>query len=321
MRVLVAGGAGFIGSHLCRALLAANHEVVCVDNLSTGRRENIATLLSEARFSFQQHDITEPFDQPVDAIVHLASPASPAFYQAYPFATMLANTQGTWRLLEVAERYQAFFLMASTSEVYGDPQMHPQPEAYWGNVNPVGIRACYDESKRFGETIAMEFCRSKGVDARLVRIFNTYGPFSQFDDGRMIPSFIQAALTGAPLTIYGTGQQTRSICYVADLVEGLQRALFQPGIKGEIFNLGNTEEHTILEWAEMIRVMTASPSPIVYEPKRSDDPDRRCPNIEKAQRVLGWYPRISPHEGLSRTIAWYRHRLSRTEPSLATELR
>ena len=308
MRVLVAGGAGFIGSHLCARLLRDGHQVICVDNLLTGSERNIAALGETAAFSFLRHDIAEPLpaDFGVDVIFHLASPASPVGYWTHPFATIRANSEGTWRLLELAEASGARFLLASTSEVYGDPLCHPQREEYWGNVNPVGPRACYDESKRLGETITMEFVRRRGVDARIVRIFNTYGPHSQLDDGRMIPSFITQALTGRPLTIYGTGEQTRSICHVDDLVEGLMRAMFHESTTGEIFNLGNPEEHTVHEWAEMIIRLCNSSSPILYEPRREDDPERRRPDIAKATRVLGWTPGITPEHGLARTIEWFR---------------
>ena len=315
MKVLVAGGAGFIGSHLCARLLRDGHQVICVDNLLTGSERNIAALAGDPALSFVRHDIAEPLpaEHGVEAIFHLASPASPVGYWTHPFETIRANSEGTWRLLELAEASGARFLLASTSEVYGDPLQHPQREDYWGNVNPVGTRACYDESKRLGETVAMEFTRRRGVDARIVRIFNTYGPHSQLDDGRMIPNFITQALTGGPLTIFGTGEQTRSICYVDDLVDGLMRAMFHEATTGEIFNLGNPEEHTVHEWARIILDLCESSSPLVFEPRRDDDPERRRPDIAKAARVLGWEPRIAPEHGLRRTIEWFRAQLDGSE--------
>jgi nucleoside-diphosphate-sugar epimerase len=313
LKVLVAGGAGFIGSQLCARLLDDGHDVVCVDNLLTGARRNIAPILEHARFTFRLQDILEPFEESADAIFHLASPASPVGYWNYPFQTIQVNTQGTFRLLELAHRVGARFLMASTSETYGDPAIHPQPESYWGNVNPIGPRSCYDESKRLGETITMEFHRQHQVDARIVRIFNTYGPNSQLDDGRFIPNFIVAALRGQPLTIHGTGRQTRSICYVDDLVEGLRRAMFCEGTSGEVYNLGNPEEHSVREWAQMVIRLCGSASRIHSAPGRQDDPVRRQPDITKARTRLGWEPRIGPEEGLSRTIAWFREELERDD--------
>jgi nucleoside-diphosphate-sugar epimerase len=286
--------------------------VICVDNLLTGSRKNIVALCEHPAFSFREHDVTQPLDDDVGAIFHLASPASPVSYWTYAFETMRANTEGTWQLLELARRRHARFLMASTSEVYGDPLVHPQTEDYWGNVNSIGERACYDESKRFGETITMEFHRRHQVDARLVRIFNTYGPHNQINDGRMIPNFIAGALANQPLVIHGNGEQTRSICYVSDLVDGLMRAMFKPHTSGEVFNLGSTDEHTVREWAQKIIELTHSTSTLVSEPKRVDDPERRRPNIDKAIRVLGWQPRVSSDEGLVRTIAWLREAMTPT---------
>ncbi|HEY8326039.1 MAG TPA: UDP-glucuronic acid decarboxylase family protein [Ktedonobacterales bacterium] len=315
MKALIAGGAGFIGSHLCARLLDEGHDVVCVDNFLTGDERNIAPLRANPRFTFVRHDVVTPLDDPraqdVDVIFQLASPASPVGYWNFPFETIRVNTEGTMRLLEIAERAGARFLMASTSEAYGDPLVHPQREDYWGNVNPIGVRACYDESKRLGETITIEFQRRRGVDARIVRIFNTYGPNSQLDDGRMIPNFITQALAHRPVTIHGAGEQTRSICYVEDLVEGLLRALFTERTTGEVYNLGNPEEHSIKEWAQRIIALCASPSELVFEPKREDDPERRRPNIDKARTQLGWEPRVSPDEGLTRTIAWFRDEMER----------
>jgi nucleoside-diphosphate-sugar epimerase len=323
LKVLVAGGAGFIGSHLCARLLREGHTVVCVDNLLTGAERNIAPLRSsgaDARFTFVQRDVTEPFDlagdgaeivDGVDAIFQLASPASPIGYWNHPFETIRVNTIGTTNLLEVARARGARLLTASTSESYGDPLVHPQREDYFGNVNPIGVRACYDESKRLGETITMEYVRRLDVDARIVRIFNTYGPNSQLNDGRMIPNFITQALSHQPLTIHGTGEQTRSICYVDDLVDGLMRALFTENTTGQVFNLGNPEEQTIREWAQRIIRLCDSTSELVFEPKREDDPERRRPNIEKARTQLGWEPSVTPDEGLTRTIAWFRSEMER----------
>jgi nucleoside-diphosphate-sugar epimerase len=317
LKVLVAGGAGFIGSHLCARLLREGHTVVCVDNLLTGSERNIAPLRSTdaaetgARFTFLQRDITEPFDLDADAIFQLASPASPVGYWNHPFETIRVNTIGTTNLLEIARKHGARLLTASTSEAYGDPLVHPQREDYFGNVNPIGVRACYDESKRLGETITMEYVRRLGVDARIVRIFNTYGPNSQLDDGRMIPNFITQALAHQPLTIHGTGEQTRSICYVDDLVDGLMRALFSEQTTGQVYNLGNPEEQTIREWAQRIIRLCDSPSTLVFESAREDDPTRRRPNIEKARTQLGWEPRIAPEDGLRQTITWFRAEMER----------
>lgn len=321
MDILVSGGAGFIGSHLCARLLRDGHKVICVDNLLTGYERTIEPLRKYPDFVFVQADVTDALDYHVDAVFHLASPASPIGYWTYPFETIRVNTEGTIRLLDLARRYSARFLMTSTSEAYGDPLVHPQVEDYWGNVNPVGVRACYDESKRLGETITMEYVRRYGADARIVRIFNTYGPHNQLNDGRMVPNFITQALQNKPLTIHGTGLQTRSICYVDDMVEGLTRAMFTPGTVGEVFNLGNPEEHTVLDWAHMIVALCHSTSPLEYAPKREDDPERRRPNIEKAQRVLGWQPSISPAVGLAKTIEWCQVELKRQESCLTTNAR
>ncbi len=277
MKIVVTGGAGFIGSHLCARLLEDGHSVLCVDSLLTGSEQNI----------------------------HLASPASPVGYMGHPIETIMVNSLGTYRMLEQARKQKALFLFASTSEAYGDPLVHPQREDYWGNVNPIGPRACYDESKRLGETLTMEYYRQFQVNARIVRIFNTYGPHSQADDGRMIPNFITQALQNKPLTIYGDGTITRSICYVSDLVEGLVLALFKPFTSGEVFNLGNTEERTVLEFAQTIMRLCQSSSTITFEAGRIDDPDRRRPDISKAQQVLGWQHNVSMEDGLNRTIEWF----------------
>lgn len=316
MKALVAGGAGFIGSHLCDRLLDEGAAVTCVDNLITGSTANIEHLIGRSGFTFLQKDVTAPLDISVDLVFHLASPASPnpnsqKSYAAHPIETALANSQGTYQLLETARRNSAQFLFASTSEVYGDPQEHPQRETYWGHVNPTGVRACYDESKRFGEALTMAFVRRHGVDARVVRIFNTYGPRCDPDDGRVVPSFICQALAGDPITVYGGGSQTRSLCYVSDMVEGLWRALTNPRSAGEILNLGNPEEHTVLEYARMIRDLCGSRSEIVYRPLPADDPARRRPDITRARSLLGWEPRVTLEDGLGRSIRWYRERLAR----------
>lgn len=310
MKIVVTGGAGFIGSHLCIRLLDEGHSVLCVDNFITGAQRNIAPLRDHPHFSFLQQDVTKPFDFEADAIFHLASPASPVGYMDHPIETILVNSQGTYLVLEQARKQNALFLVASTSEAYGDPLVHPQREDYWGNVNPIGPRACYDESKRLGETLTMEYRRQYQLNARIVRIFNTYGPNSQLNDGRMIPNFITQALYDEPLTIYGDGSITRSICYVSDLVDGLVRAMFQPHTAGEVFNLGNTEEHTVLEYAQTIIRLCEASSSIIFEPNRVDDPERRRPDISKAQRVLGWEPRVSLEAGLRRTIEWFSNHIS-----------
>ncbi len=305
MKIVVTGGAGFIGSHLCARLLKDGHSVLCLDNLLTGSEQNLDSLRNNPRFTFVQHDVTQPFSFEAEAIFHLASPASPVGYMEHPIETIMVNSLGSYQMLEQARKQKALFLFSSTSEAYGDPLVHPQREDYWGNVNPIGPRACYDESKRLGETLTMEYYRQFQVNARIVRIFNTYGPHSQADDGRMIPNFITQALQNKPLTIYGDGTITRSICYVSDLVEGLLLAQFKPFTAGEVFNLGNTEEHTVLEFAQTIIQLCQALSTIIFEPSRIDDPERRRPDISKAQQVLGWQHNVSMEDGLRRTIEWF----------------
>ncbi len=305
LKIVVTGGAGFIGSHLCARLLEEGHSVLCVDNMLTGSEQNIAPLRNHPQFTLVLHDVTQPFSFEAEAIFHLASPASPIGYMGHPIETILVNSQGTYLLLEQARKQHAMFLIASTSEVYGDPLEHPQHEDYWGNVNPIGPRACYDESKRLGETLTMQYYRQFQVNTRIVRIFNTYGPNSQVDDGRMIPNFIMQALQNKPLTIYGDGSRTRSICYVSDLVDGLLLAMFKPCTAGEVFNLGSTQEHTVLEFAAMIIRLCNSSSGVIFEPDRIDDPERRRPDITKAQQVLGWRLKVSTEEGLRHTIKWF----------------
>jgi len=306
LRIVVTGGAGFIGSHLCARLLGDGHQVIAVDNLITGSRRNIAHLSEHPNFSYLQHDVIQPLDVEANAIFHLASPASPKGYMDHPIETALANSLGTHNLLEMAKRCNASFLLASTSEAYGDPQEHPQKESYWGHVNPVGPRACYDESKRFGEALTTTYIRSVGVDARVIRIFNTYGPHSDPADGRIVPNFITQAVDGKPITVYGDGSQTRSLCYVDDLVEGIVATMFKPGTKGEVVNLGNPEEHTVLEYAKIIRRLCGSSSEILFEALPQDDPTRRCPDISKAWALLGWRPCIGLEDGLNRTIQWFK---------------
>lgn len=313
-KVLVAGGAGFIGSHLCDRLIADNYQVICVDNLLTGSRSNIEHLQDVKGFTFLNHNVTEPLPEMerVDAIFHLASPASPNHhskisYHALPLETMLVNTRGTMELLKLADKHKAKFLFASTSEAYGDPKVHPQPEEYRGNVSTIGPRSVYDEAKRFGETLTSFFWREKGVDARIVRIFNTYGPRLSKDDMRMIGVFIRQALSGEDITIFGDGTQTRSLCFVDDLVEGLMLLMFYPETRGQVVNLGSTDEHTVLEYATLVKELTKSESNIIHtEDLPKDDPIRRCPDISKARRLLDWEPKVPLREGLLKMIEAYK---------------
>lgn len=309
MRIAVAGGAGFLGSHLCDALVARGDEVVSIDNYITGSAANIAHLLDNEQFSIVEADVSAPFDVDgrLDAVMNLASPASPKDYYAHPVETLDVGSMGTRNLLELARRNGAKFFMASTSEVYGDPLVHPQPETYWGHVNSIGERSMYDEAKRFSEALTMAYHRSKGVDVRIVRIFNTYGPRMQPDDGRVVSNFIVQALRGEPLTIYGDGQQTRSFCYVADEVRGFLALLDSDQI-GPI-NIGNPGEFTMLELAEMVIELTGSTAGIVHEPLPSDDPKQRQPDITLAKELLGWQPTIDLREGLGRTIPFFAERL------------
>ncbi len=306
-KILITGGAGFIGSHLGDFLVERGFKVFCVDNLITGNKKNIGHLLKNKNFEFKKLDITNgKVDLSVDCIFHLASPASPVDYQKYPKETAVVNSLGTTRMLELAARRKARFLLASTSEVYGDPKEHPQRETYWGNVNPFGPRSCYDEAKRFAEALTYIYLDKYKVDARIVRIFNTYGPRMQKDDGRVISNFINQALEGRPLTVYGEGIQTRSFCFVSDMVEGIYRAMFVKGIKGEVFNLGNPEEYKILDLAEKIRKMTNSESEIIFRSLPKDDPKQRRPDITKAKKFLSWWPKVKVEQGLLRTIEYYK---------------
>ncbi|ACM06334.1 MULTISPECIES: UDP-glucuronic acid decarboxylase family protein [Thermomicrobium] len=311
MRILVTGGAGFIGSHLCESLLLDGYQVIAVDSLLTGRLGNIRHLLTHPFFRFIEQDVTQGIDIEADAIFHLASPASPVGYRQYPIETLLVNSVGTYHLLELARRVRARFVFASTSEVYGDPLIHPQREDYFGNVNPIGPRSCYDEGKRFGEALTMEFVRSFGVDARIARIFNTYGPRMDPADGRVVPNFIVHALTGEPIEIFGDGMQTRSLCYISDMVRGLRLLMERDGLAGTVINLGNPDERTILELAYLVRELTGNPVPIVFRPARPDDPGRRCPDISRARAVLGWEPRVPVEEGLRMTIDYFQDVLAR----------
>jgi UDP-glucuronate decarboxylase len=307
VRILVTGGAGFIGSHLCERLLRAGHEVLCLDNFFTGGKDNIRHLLGHDHLELVRHDIITPIEMEVDQIYNLACPASPVHYQFNPVRTIQANVLGVTNMLELAKRTRARILQASTSEVYGDPQVHPQPESYWGHVNPIGVRACYDEGKRVAETLMMDYHRQHGVQVRIARIFNTYGPRAAVNDGRVISNFITQALRGEELTVYGDGKQTRSFCYVDDMVEGLIQ-LMEHGdgtFTGPI-NLGNPGEFTILELANRIVAMTGSRSGMVFKPLPSDDPVQRRPDITLARQHLGWEPRVPLEIGLARTVEYFR---------------
>jgi UDP-glucuronate decarboxylase len=307
MRILVTGGAGFIGSHLIDRLMNQGHEVICLDNFYTGNKSNVAHWLDNPRFDLIRHDVTEPIRLEVDQIYHLACPASPVHYQYNPVKTIKTNVMGTMNMLGLAKRVKARFLLASTSEVYGDPEVHPQPEEYRGSVNPIGIRSCYDEGKRVAETLAFDYHRQNDVDIRVMRIFNTYGPRMLENDGRVVSNLIVQALKGIPLTIYGDGSQTRSFCYVSDLVEGMMRLMNGDHI-GPI-NIGNPGEYTILELAQTIQNMINPNTSLKYEPLPQDDPQRRKPDITKAKTHLGWEPTIELKEGLEKTIADFRPRV------------
>lgn len=309
---VVAGGAGFIGSHLCASLLHQNLSVICIDNLITGDKKNITDLLNNSNFRFIEADVTNSLDLPqkVDYIFHLASPASPSkintkSYIHKPLETLLVNSKGTHNLLGLSKKNEARFLFASSSEVYGDPKISPQNEDYWGNVNPVGIRSVYDEGKRFGETISMAYSRTFGLDVRIARIFNTYGP-KMPDDGRVIYNFIKQATNNEPITVYGDGTQTRSLCFVDDLVGGLEKLMFEESAKNEIVNLGNPEEMKVLEIANLIIELTNSKSKITNEELPEDDPKKRKPDISKAKKLLSWTPMVTPREGLEKTIAFFK---------------
>jgi dTDP-glucose 4,6-dehydratase len=309
MRVVITGGAGFVGSHLCERLLADGDDVLCLDNLLTGRPENIADITSP-RFEFRRHDITTPVEipGPIDFVLHFASAASPVDYMAHPIQTLKAGALGSWITLGLARAKGARFLLASTSEVYGDPAVSPQPEAYWGHVNPVGPRGCYDEAKRFAEAMTMAYHRYHGVDTRIARIFNTFGPRNRPDDGRVVPAFITQAIRGEPLTIHGDGTQTRSFCYVSDLVDGIVR-LMRSDIHDPV-NIGNPQEIRVLDLARLVLDITGSRSAIVHRPRPEDDPTRRCPDITRARTLLGWEPRVPLRDGLTQTLEWFAARIA-----------
>lgn len=317
--ILVAGGAGFIGSHLCEELLKKGYQVICIDNFITGDKKNIEQLLSNPSFVLIEDDITQiathrPKIPHVDYIFHLASPASPnkkskRSYIAFPIETILANSVGTYNLLQLTKEDNAEFLYASSSEVYGDPAISPQTEDYFGNVNPNGVRSVYDEGKRFGEALTMAYVRKHNLNCRIIRIFNTYGPKMQRDDGRVVSNFINQAIEGKPLTVYGEGKQTRSFCFVDDMVSGLLSAMFTKDTKGEVINIGNPDERTVLELANLVKQMTSSQSEIVYEPLPEDDPIRRKPDISKAKKLLSWEPKVSIEEGLAKTIQYFKEEI------------
>lgn len=304
MRILVTGGAGFIGSFLCEALLDEGHEVICLDNLFSGFRRNIQPFRTNPSFEFIRHDVVEPILLEVDQIYNLACPASPVHYQSNPVKTVKTNVMGTINMLGMAKRVKARILQASTSEVYGDPQVHPQPEEYWGNVNPVGSRSCYDEGKRVAETLMMDYHSQNAVDIRIARIFNTYGPRMSIDDGRVVSNLIVQALRGEPMTVYGDGSQTRSFCYVSDLVRGLRKLMDQEDVHRPV-NLGNPVEVSILSFAERVREQTGTVSQICFEPLPSDDPVRRRPDIAQARKLLDWEPEVDLEEGLRLTVDYF----------------
>jgi UDP-glucuronate decarboxylase len=307
-RILVTGGAGFLGSHLCEYLLEGGADVVCIDNFFSGSKDNIRHLLDHPYFELIRHDVIHPLFIEVDQIYHLACPASPIHYQHNPIKTVKTNVMGTINMLGLAKRIKARILLASSSEVYGDAEIHPQPESYWGNVNPIGVRSCYDEGKRVAETLMMDYSRQNNVDTRIARIFNTYGPRMAVDDGRVVSNFIVQALRGENLTVYGDGKQTRSFCFVSDLIEASASLMNSEGLKGPV-NLGNPAECTVLELAEKVLELAGSRSEINFSPLPADDPVRRCPDISLAREKLGWEPRVRLEEGLRQTIAYFRDKL------------
>ena len=310
MRVLVTGGAGFLGSHLCDRLVAEGHDVLCVDNYYTGTKDNIAGLLDNHRFELMRHDVTFPLYVEVDRIYNLACPASPIHYQRDPVQTTKTSVHGAINMLGLAKRVRARILQASTSEVYGDPEVHPQVEEYWGKVNPIGIRSCYDEGKRAAETLFFDYWRQHSLEIKVMRIFNTYGPRMHPDDGRVVSNFIVQALRGEPITIYGDGQQTRSFCYVDDLIEGMWRLMESPADFTGPVNVGNPTENTMLELAEAVIRLVGGPSRIEHRPLPSDDPRQRRPDISLARKELDWEPTVALEDGLRETIDYFRHRLA-----------
>jgi dTDP-glucose 4,6-dehydratase len=307
---VVAGGAGFIGSHLCEYLLQKGERVIAIDNLGSGDKGNISGLVGNDHFTFIKHDTRKPLkvEGHVDHVYNLASRASPVDFSSHPVEIMMTNSQGTYNLINMAIEHDAGFLMASTSESYGDPDVSPQPETYWGHVNPVGPRSCYDESKRFSEALTMTFIRHHGLNGRIIRIFNTYGPRMRLDDGRVVPNFMTQALTGKPMTVYGDGSQTRSFCYVSDLVRGIY-LMMQADTKGEVVNLGNPNEMTVLEFAKKIKALTKSDSKIEFKPLPENDPLQRRPDITKAKKLLGWKPEVGLDEGLKLSAEYFKEKM------------
>jgi dTDP-glucose 4,6-dehydratase len=314
LRAVVTGGAGFLGSHLCDLLVEKGWEVLCLDNLVTGTNSNISHLLPNPGFQFVQQDVTKYIEVAgaVDAVLHFASPASPPDYLKIPIQTLKVGSLGTHNALGLALAKKAKFLLASTSECYGDPEVSPQPESYWGHVNPVGPRGCYDEAKRFAEALTMAYHRYHGVNTRIVRIFNTYGPRMRLNDGRALPNFLYQALSGLPITVYGDGKQTRSFCYVSDLMDGIYRLL--EADEHEPTNIGNPQEITILEFADRVRKLTGADVPIEFHPLPQDDPKQRCPDITKAKRILGWQPKIDLEQGLRLTYDYFRQKVAASGP-------
>lgn len=310
MRAVITGGAGFLGSHLCEYMLEKGWEVLCLDNLVTGSEANIAHLRGNPKFAFELKDVSKYIDVagPVDAVLHFASPASPPDYLKLPIQTLKVGSLGTHNSLGLAKAKKAKFMMASTSECYGDPDISPQPESYWGHVNPVGPRGVYDEAKRFSEALTMAYHRFHGIDTRIVRIFNTYGPRMRLNDGRALPNFLYQALADEPITVYGDGKQTRSFCYVTDLIEGIYRLL--ESTEHEPVNIGNPHEITILEFAERVRKLVGADAPIVFRPLPQDDPKQRCPDITRARRILHWEPKVNLEEGLQRTYDFFRQQIA-----------
>ncbi|MFH1354601.1 MAG: UDP-glucuronic acid decarboxylase family protein [Candidatus Omnitrophota bacterium] len=306
--VVITGGAGFIGSHLCDRLLAEGFKVICLDNLITGSLRNLKQLLDNKNFKFIKHDVSKYIDIRicVDYVLHFASPASPVDYLGFPIQTLKVGSLGTHNALGLAKRKAAKFMLASTSEVYGDPLVHPQPEDYWGNVNPVGVRGCYDEAKRFAEAITMAYHRVHKIDTKIIRIFNTYGPRMRMNDGRVVPNFIYQALRKKPITVFGKGLQTRSFCYVDDLVDGIYRLMLRDA--NEVINLGNPVEFTVISLAKIVLQLTGSKSKIIFRPLPQDDPKRRRPIISKANRILHWTPKVGLEEGLTQTISWFKQK-------------
>ena len=312
MRAVITGGAGFLGSHLCDRLIEKGWEVLCLDNLVTGAQTNVGHLLAHPRFQFMQQDVSRFIEVsgPVDHVLHFASPASPVDYIKFPIQTLKVGSLGTHNSLGLALAKKAKFLLASTSECYGDPEVHPQPESYWGHVNSIGPRGVYDEAKRFSEAMTMAYHRAHGVDTRIVRIFNTYGPRMRLNDGRALPNFVHQALTGQPITVYGDGKQTRSFCYVSDLIEGIYRLMQSE--EHEPVNIGNPQEISILEFAERIRSLLGANVQIVFKPLPQDDPKQRCPDISKARRLLNWQPKVNLEEGLYLTLEFFRRQVAAT---------